>query len=178
MVISYQLYRLMMMYVEGESRFISMSDKEAFTLKAPPLCCCFPLERTPITKGKFTFLRFLVLQMPFAHIIIFLILNIIYSESTEIFDKVILYFIPFIAITVLGGIWGFNLTVRMIAPYYQHLRLPGKYFSFQCVLFFCKIQPIFLNLVMNHYITTCAGPFTIIVKRHSEFSFEFIDMAH
>lgn len=113
-------------------------------------------------------MRFLILQMPIAHIVIFLILNMIYIEDIQTFDNVILYFIPFIALTVLGGIWGFNLSIRMMAPHYSNLKLPQKYFAFQLVLFFCKIQPIFLNLLMKQVITTCQGPFTIVVKRHSE----------
>ena len=110
--------------------------------------------------------------MAFAHIVIFIILNIISIESTEAFDDVILYFIPFIAVTVLGGIWGFNLSIRTIAPHYKNLRLPQRYLAFQLVLFFCKIQPILLNFIMKQLITTCDGPFTVIVKRHSRSRFE------
>lgn len=106
--------------------------------------------------------------MPVAHIVIFVVLNLIYIEDIPTFDNVIIYFIPFIAITVLGGIWGFNLAIRMMAPHYVNLKLAQKYFAFQLVLFFCKIQPIFLNVVMKELITTCEGPFTIVVKRHSE----------
>lgn len=106
--------------------------------------------------------------MPVAHIVIFVVLNLIYIEDVPTFDNVIIYFIPFIAITVLGGIWGFNLAIRMMAPHYVNLKLAQKYFAFQLVLFFCKIQPIFLNIVMKQLITTCEGPFTIVVKRHSE----------
>lgn len=107
--------------------------------------------------------------MPVAHIAIFLTLNMIFLESAEAFDKVLPYFIPFIALTVLGGIWGFNLTVRMIAPHYTSLKLAQRYFAFQLVLFFCKIQPIFLNMFLKQLISTCNGPFTIIVKRRSKF---------
>lgn len=108
--------------------------------------------------------------MPIAHIVIFLVLNMISIENVETFDNVILYFIPFIAVTVLGGIWGFNIAIRMLAPHYTSLKLPQKYFAFQLVLFFCKIQPIFLNILMKQVITTCEGPFTIVVKRHSEWT--------
>lgn len=121
-------------------------------------------------------MRFLVLQMPVAHIVIFVVLNLIYIEDIPTFDIVVIYFIPFIAITVLGGIWGFNLAIRMMAPYYVNLKLVQKYFAFQLVLFFCKIQPILLNVVLKALITTCEGPFTIVVKRHSELS-KFLNIA-
>lgn len=109
--------------------------------------------------------------MPFAHIVIFVILNMIYIENSDTFDSVVLYFVPFIAITVLGGIWGFNITLKMISPQYEALKLQQKYFSFQLVLFFCKIQPILLNLGLKYLITTCDDPFTIIVKKHSKLKF-------
>lgn len=168
MIICYQLLRLLLQYIGGESNFISLG-RETFTLRTPPLCCCFPfLGQEKPSKTKFNLIRFLILQMAAAHILIFIILNLINIEDTKMFDRVILYFIPFIAVTVLGGIWGFNLAIKMITPNYVSLNLPQKYFSFQLVLFFCKIQPIFLNFVMKKLIKTCEGPFTIIVKRHSE----------
>lgn len=50
MIISYQLYRLIMIYIDGESGFISIANKQAFTLRSPPLCCCCPLGRSAISK--------------------------------------------------------------------------------------------------------------------------------
>jgi hypothetical protein len=128
------------------------------------------IENFSRSRNKFNFLRFLVLQMPIAHIAIFLALNLIYIEHIQTFDNVILFFIPFIALTVVGGVWGFNMTIRMLAPHFTNLKLPQKYFAFQLVLVFCKLQPVFLNLVMSKYMTECDGPFTILVKRHSELS--------
>jgi organic solute transporter subunit alpha len=156
-----------MIHVNGESGFISIASDETFSLRAPPLCCCLPLKASPMSKEKFKFVKFLIIQMPIAHIGIFLVLNIIYIEDIQAFDELILYFIPFIAITVLGGIWGYNITVRTLSPYYANLKLIQKYFAFQLVLFFCKILPILLNAIMKIMIKTCDGPFTIVVKRHT-----------
>lgn len=168
MVIAYQLFRLLLLYIDGESNFIGRGF-ETFTMRTPPLCCCCPcFGREPSSKSKFNLIRFLILQMAVMHIAMFIILNLINIEDTKLFDTMILYFIPFIAITVLGGIYGFNLAIRMIAPNFASLKLPQKYFSFQLVLFFCKIQPIFLNLILKRLIKNCEGPFTIIVKRHSK----------
>lgn len=155
-----------MIYVNGETNFIAVSKSDAFTLKSPPLCCCLPLKRGPMTKSNFNFMKLLIIQMPISHILIFVILNIIYIEDIGAFDRLILYFIPFIAVTVLGGIWGYNLAVRTLSPYYPDLKLVQKYFAFQLVLFFCKIFPILLNFIMKKIMTTCYGPLTIIVKRH------------
>lgn len=176
MVIAYQLLRLLLIYIDGESNFID-NGFVTFTMQTPPLCCCMPfLASGKPTKSRFKLIRFLILQMAAAHIIIFVTLNLICIEDVRLFDKVILFFIPFIAITVLGGIWGFNMAVRMIAPNYPSLKLPQKYLSLQLVLFCCKIQPIFLNLIMKQVMTSCEGPFTIIVKRHSELIIELVDL--
>lgn len=165
-IIFFWFHRLCMIYIDGESNFIKISSSDAFTLRAPPLCCCLPFRRHPMTKDNFKLIKFLVIQMPICHILIFVVLNIIYIEDTDAFDKLILYFIPFIAITVLGGIWGYNLAVRTLSPYYPDLKLIQKYFAFQLVLFFCKIFPILLNFIMKSTMTSCYGPFTIVVKRH------------
>jgi organic solute transporter subunit alpha len=106
--------------------------------------------------------------MPIAHVAIFIALNLIYIEHIETFDNVILYFIPFIALTVLGGVWGFNMTIRMLAPHNANLKLPQKYFAFQLVLVLCKLQPVVLSLVMASCKLDCDGPFTVLVKRRSE----------
>ncbi|KAG5680844.1 hypothetical protein PVAND_010325 [Polypedilum vanderplanki] len=168
MVISWQFYRLCMIYVDGESSFIEIANDTSFTLKAPPFCCCLPLKRSSISKKNFIFMKFLIIQMPFTHIAMFLVLNIIYIEDIQAFDNLILYFIPFIAITVFSGMWGYNLVVRTLSPYYSSLKLIQKYFAFQLVLFYCKILPIILNFIMKKIITTCEDPaFTILVKRHT-----------
>lgn len=154
-------------FIDGESNFLTTSTNIQFTLKSPPLCCCFPFKQSAMTKSKFLFIKFLIMQMQISHIGIFLVLNMIYIESIDAFDAVIKEFIPFIAVTVLGGVWGFNLLIRTISPKYQQLKLLQKYFCFQLVLFFCKILPLLLNEIMKQLITTCDGPFTVIVKRHT-----------
>jgi organic solute transporter subunit alpha len=154
-----------MIYVEGESKFISITQDDSFSLQSPPLCCCIPFTRSSVTKEKFKFIKFLIIQMPIAHISIFIVLNIIYIEDIQVFDKVIIFFIPLIAVSVLSGVYGFNLLVRTLSPFYSNLKLVQKYFAFQLVLFFCKILPLLLNAIMKVLIKNCDGAFTILVKR-------------
>lgn len=177
-------YRLCINYVEGESKFISISKDETFSLRAPPCCCCFAcFKKSTITKyelhfwpmtsrltfkcyfrRKFKILRFLVLQMAVVHVIIFLTLNLISIESPETVDNIMGFFVPFIAGTIILSVWAFQITIRAVVPYYANLNLLKKFLSFQLVLIFCKLQPVLLNFALQQVIVDCDGPFTIVVK--------------
>lgn len=120
------------------------------------------------SREKFLWIRILVLQMAVVHIIIFSVLNIINIEYPDITDEVMLYFTPFIVTTILLAVWGFNIAVRMLVPYYANLNLFKKFVAFQLVLVFCKFQPVLLNLIMRQFIDTCDGPITVVVKIRSK----------
>jgi organic solute transporter subunit alpha len=106
--------------------------------------------------------------MAVVHVIIFLALNLITIESPETLDKVMLFFVPFIAATIILGVWAFQITIRTIVPYYADLKLLKKFFSFQLVLIVCKLQPVLMNLVLKQVIVDCDEPLTIVVKIRSE----------
>lgn len=120
-------------------------------------------------RRKFKILRFLVLQMAVVHVIIFLTLNLISIESPETVDNIMSFFIPFIAITIILGVWAFQITIRMVVPYYANLNLLKKFLSFQLVLIFCKLQPQLINFALKQFIVDCDGPFTIVVKIRGKF---------
>lgn len=107
--------------------------------------------------------------MAVAHIIIFLTLNLISIENPQLSDDIIVFFVPFIAVTIILGVWGFQITIRMLIPYYANLNLLKKFFSFQLVLVFCKLQPLLLNSILKPLIQDCEGPFTVVVKIRGEF---------
>lgn len=119
-------------------------------------------------REKFLWLRILILQMAIIHIIIFSILNIINIENPDIVEEILLYFTPFLVITILLAVWGFNITVRMLVPYYSNLNLLKKFLAFQLVLVFCKFQPVMLSLILKHIEWSCEGAITIIVKIRSK----------
>lgn len=105
-----------------------------------------------------------MLQFVVVHVIIFVTLNLISVESPEQFENVMVFFVPFIAATIILGVWGFQITIRMLVPYYANLNLLKKFISFQLVLILCKLQPILLELIMKHFVESCTGPFTVIIK--------------
>lgn len=116
--------------------------------------------------------------MAMIHVLIFIVLNIIYIEDPRHLENAMKYFVPFIALSILIGLWAFQITIRMIMPYYKDLKLLKKFLSFQLVLVFCKIQPVLLNLVLKHVITTCYSPFTIESTKRSTYLLLKINMTN
>lgn len=130
----------------------------------------FPLSNF---RQKFKILRFLVLQMAVVHVIIFLTLNLISVESPETtVENIMIFFVPFIAVTIILGVWAFQITIRMIVPYYVNLKLLRKFISFQLVLIFCKLQPVLLSYIFKQIIDNCQKPFSTVVMIRSKFTWK------
>ena len=121
-----------------------------------------------INRQKFKILRFLVLQMAVVHVVVFLTLNLISLESPDTVDKIMIFCVPFIAVTIILGVWAFQITIRMISPYYANLKLLKKFIAFQLVLIFCKLQPVLLSSILKHLIDTCVPLFSIVITIRSK----------
>lgn len=109
-----------------------------------------------------------MLQMAIVHTIVFLILNIVNIENPDLVESFELYFTPFIVIPILLAVWGFQIIIRMLVPYYANLNLLKKFLAFQLVLVVCKLQPVLFNLVFKHVEFECEGPITPFIKMRSE----------
>lgn len=46
-----------------------------------------------------------------------------FVENNNFFNKTIPYFVPFIVGSIIIGVWGLNITVRMIAPTLTGMKL-------------------------------------------------------
>lgn len=68
-------------------------------------------------------------------------------EFQEMYDDLLVYFVPFIVASILTGVWGLQITARMIAPYLPDYKIMPKYFAIQLVLIFCKLQPAVIQLI-------------------------------
>lgn len=69
------------------------------------------------------------------------------SIFQETYDEILVYFVPFIIASILTGVWGLQITARMIAPYLPEYKIMPKYFAIQLVLIFCKLQPAIIQLI-------------------------------
>ncbi|XP_041762182.1 organic solute transporter alpha-like protein [Anopheles merus] len=170
MICAYVFFSLCMQYVDGEDALIKSTDSQTFSLRTPPLCCFVPLfKRAPVTKNRLRFVRMLIMQLPVVQTALFLALNVVFVEDYPNFNRIILYFVPMIVISILLGVWGLNILVRMLAPLYSDLKLMGKYFVLQAVLILCRIQPLIIAAIVSSGISDCAFPNTLQVQKNAIF---------
>ena len=132
-------HQLCLRYVDSEVSYMKETDCVAVTINTPPCCCCcLCLPAMVPSKGKFCILRYMVWQMPFVQGSIMLVLNVIfYKEQVskrerkwkwkfkrnlffvfffwqDLYQSVLIYFIPFLVCSILMGIWALNIVVRMV----------------------------------------------------------------
>ncbi|XP_055544539.1 organic solute transporter alpha-like protein [Wyeomyia smithii] len=170
MICAYVFYSLLIDYVGGEDSFIKSTDSETFNTKTPPCCCClFFLKRTAVTKNRLLFTRLLILQLPIVQSLLFLGLNVVFVEDTENFNQIILYFVPFIVLSIIIGVWGLNIAVRMVDSYNAELKSMAKYFALQAVLMFCKVQPLVIMVIITYVTPRCDYPLVLQVQKNAVF---------
>ncbi|XP_052865002.1 organic solute transporter alpha-like protein [Anopheles cruzii] len=170
MICAYVLFSLCMQYVDGEDALIKSTDSQSFSMRTPPLCCIIPLlKRTSISKNRLLFIRILIMQLPIVQSALFLALNVVFVEDHDNFNRIILFFVPWIVTSILLGVWGLNILVRMISPLYSDLKLMGKYFVLQAVLILCRIQPLVITAIVSSSVADCSFPLTLQVQKNAIF---------
>lgn len=131
---AYQFVCLVRTYLKGDSEFIAIARSDTFTLRRFPICCMPWFHAVPATKAKMRFLRLLVLQLSIVLTTILIIQNILYAEDPTLYNETMVYITPFIAASILTGVWGLNCLLNMIqeylpADYRIMVRIIGKYFT-------------------------------------------------
>ncbi|XP_058823915.1 organic solute transporter alpha-like protein [Topomyia yanbarensis] len=170
MICAYVFYSLSIDYVGGDDSFIKSSDSETFNTRTPPCCCCLLfLKRSPVTKNRLLFTRLMILQLPVVQTILFLGLNIVFVEDIGNFNQTILYFVPFIVASILIGVWGLNITIRMIAQFHTEFQIMAKYVVLQSVLILCKVQPLVIMVIVAHVTPRCDFPLVLQVQKNAVF---------
>lgn len=170
MICAYVFYSLIIEYVGGDETFIRSSDSRTFNVRTPPCCCCLPfLHRSAVTKNRLLLTRLLVLQLPIVQSLLFVGLNVVFIEDIENFNRIILYFVPFIVLSIILGVWGLNIIVRMVSPLYSEFKLMGKYVVLQAVLLLCKIQPLVIMGIVTYVTPSCDFPLTLQVQKNAVF---------
>ncbi|KAJ6636092.1 Organic solute transporter alpha-like protein [Pseudolycoriella hygida] len=141
---SYQFFCLCVDYAGGECNFIQIADDvKVLNMRTPPCCCCLCfMHPMHINKNTFLKLRILILQLPIVLGILYFMLNVIYLEDSVLFNDINFYFMPFMGISILIGIWGLQITSRMFSPLFLEYKIMPKYLSMQLVLLICKLQPL------------------------------------
>lgn len=143
---------LLFRYVESEQNYVKETSGEALALNTPPFCCCcgcLPLVQP--TKAKLCVLRYMVWQMPFWQGSIMLVMNILYYRDRQLYNQVMLFFIPFILGSIILGVWSLQITVRMITKIRGDYQLRKKMFCLQLMVMLCKLQYLILYEQLNSF---------------------------
>ncbi|KAG4070700.1 hypothetical protein HA402_013620 [Bradysia odoriphaga] len=148
---SYQFFCLCVDYAGGESNFIRIADDvKVFNMRTPPCCCCLCfISPMHITKDKFMKVRLLILQLPIGLGLIYFMLNVAYLEDSVLYSNISFYFMPFMGISILAGVWGLQMTSRMFSPLFVEYKLTPKYIAVQLVLLICKLQPLIAQIELK-----------------------------
>lgn len=76
-------------------------------------------------------------------------LDVISLEDPSKLGSIMFILGPFMLTSILTGVWGMNVTLRMLMPHCMEYKLRGKFMAIQVVLITCKLQPYIVNEVMR-----------------------------
>lgn len=112
----------------------------------------------------------MIMQMPIIQGTILIALNVINIEDPSKFGRSMLFLGPFMIVSILTGVWGLNVTLRMLMTHCAEFKLKGKFLAIQLVLITCKLQPYIVNEVMkSRHIQSTEYPVTPRVTTNSKF---------
>lgn len=97
-------------------------------------------------------------------------LNLFFFVFKNTYGQALVYVSPFIVASVLTGVWGLQITARMIAPYLPEYKIMPKYFAIQLVLIFCKLQPAVIQLIFFLVNAVNEYQFTTKIMENSEWT--------
>lgn len=65
----------------------------------------------------------------------------------QLYNSLLIYFVPFIIASILTGVWALQINARMISPYLPEHKIVAKYFCIQMVLIICKLQTVVIQAI-------------------------------
>ncbi|CAH2248076.1 jg12758 [Pararge aegeria aegeria] len=170
MIAMYHFYFLIIAECGGTNQLVRKSEESHLETRVLP-CCCWPccvLPRPRVQQKSLTWLRYLVLQMPVIQGILYLIVLVLWAEDMMLYLNSFIYIQPFIAVSILSGVWGIIMCVRAAEatgakprPRFLALQLALLIVKLQCG--FAKVLPdlvtlpcimalhpsVFVNLIQN-----------------------------
>nr|XP_018899979.1 PREDICTED: organic solute transporter alpha-like protein [Bemisia tabaci]XP_018899980.1 PREDICTED: organic solute transporter alpha-like protein [Bemisia tabaci]XP_018899981.1 PREDICTED: organic solute transporter alpha-like protein [Bemisia tabaci]XP_018899982.1 PREDICTED: organic solute transporter alpha-like protein [Bemisia tabaci]XP_018899983.1 PREDICTED: organic solute transporter alpha-like protein [Bemisia tabaci] len=162
----YQLFCLFIAYAGGESELIRRTQSTAIIMQVPP-CCCYPccsfLPTLAISKRNVKLLRLLVLQLPVVQGLVYLILLVMWAEEESLYQVNYLYLQPVVIASILSGVWGMIMMIRMVSDSLPDYKLQQKFVCLQLVLVLAKLQGLVLRICVWADLFPCRAPVTSAV---------------
>ncbi|XP_022118989.2 organic solute transporter alpha-like protein [Pieris rapae] len=155
MIAMYHLYFMVLAECGGAQQLVRRSGGSQMETRVLP-CCCWPcciLPRPQVKKKSLTWLRYLVLQMPICQAIIYIIILILWAEDMELYVNSFVFIQPFIAASILSGIWGMMMSMRAAAA--TGARPRARFLLVQLVLIIVKVQCGVAKVVPELFVLPC-----------------------
>ncbi|KAG6450210.1 hypothetical protein O3G_MSEX006452 [Manduca sexta] len=153
MIAMYHLFCLMVSECGGADQVIRRAPDTRLETRVLP-CCCWPccvIPRPKLQKRNLMWVRYIVLQMPIVQALIYVVLLALWAEDMMLYHRYFAYLQPFVAASILTGVWGMIMCVRLLesAGYkpkarFLVLQLALIIVKVQCG--FAKVLPEFINI--------------------------------
>ncbi|XP_071440856.1 organic solute transporter subunit alpha [Hetaerina americana] len=156
----YQLFCLCMSYGGGEAHMISAMSSDSLSLRVGP-CCCWPcccLPNLQVNKRHIQMLRILVLQLPVIQALVHMVLLVMWAEEESLYHVNYMYFQPLIAVSILCGMWGMTMMIKMLSTFLTSHKLNLKFLVLQMVLLLSKLQGLITRIILWSNILPCKPP--------------------
>ncbi|KAJ8720289.1 hypothetical protein PYW07_012332 [Mythimna separata] len=140
MIALYHFFCLVVAECGGSEQFVRSANGADLETRVMP-CCCWPccvIPRPKFHKKTLMRLRYLVLQIPIVQGLIYFIIVILWSEDYMLYHRNFVYFQPFIAASILSGMWGVVMLVRAAMSVGRAPR--PRFLAVQLVLIIVKLQ--------------------------------------
>ncbi|XP_050344401.1 organic solute transporter alpha-like protein [Nymphalis io] len=155
MIAMYHFYFLIIAECGGTNQLVRRSEGSLMETRVLP-CCCWPcciLPRPQVQKKSLTWLRYLVLQMPVIQAILYLIVLTLWAEDMMLYLNSFIYIQPFIAVSILSGVWGVIMCVR--AAEATGITPRPRFLALQLVLLIVKLQCGFAKIIPEIFDLPC-----------------------
>lgn len=139
----YQLFCLIVSYGGGETGLVKKLQPAQISLQVAPCCCwscCSFLPVYPLTKERLKILRALVVQLPVVQAFSYIAMLVMWSDDQKLYPLNYNYYQPVVVTSILLGIWGMVMLVRVSQEGLKEYFVQGKFIVLQLVLLLTKFQ--------------------------------------
>ncbi|XP_015605633.1 organic solute transporter alpha-like protein [Cephus cinctus] len=154
------LYRLFLLLIDVGRR--NVTKPPPLMLKVGPCCCwpCLPFPTLELSTSNLSWLRALVLQLPFVQGIAYCVLLFLAAEQPTLAERYVIYLQPFCVVSILLGIYGLTVTTKSLQEIAPESNLHYRTMVSQIVLLFTKLQAALIKNLPSFGVFPCKPPLT------------------
>lgn len=113
-------------------------------------------------------LRVLVLQLPVVQGLLYMVLLVMWAEEESLYEVNYMYLQPVVVVSILTGIWGLLMTIKMLSTVLSGHLVLGKFVALQAVLLLAKFQGLAARALAWYNVLPCNPPLTPAVYANRE----------